>query len=96
MPVKQRHLLQGAEQPLDGEEPAKWAVDAVQRQPAAAGLQLPLRLLDRGGADHVAEGHGAEVEFDVLMVGGRAVNRGPEQAGGGDVDFPGDPQQSPR
>jgi len=50
----------------------------VQRQLTAAGLQLPLRLLDRGGADHVAEGHGAEVEFDVLMLGGRAVNRAPE------------------
>ena len=78
MPVKQRHLLQGAEQPLNGEEPAKWAVDAVQRQPTAAGLQLPLRLLDRGGADDVAEGHGADVELDVMMIGGRPVNRAPE------------------
>lgn len=78
MTVKQRHLLQGAEQPLDGEEPAKWAVDAVQRQLAAAGLQVLLCLLDRGGADHVAEGHAAEVELDVVMIGSRAVDRAPE------------------
>jgi hypothetical protein len=54
-----------------------------------------MRLLDRGGAHHVAEGHAAEVELDVIMIGGRAVNRAAEQAHGRKVDLPDDPQQSP-
>jgi transposase len=66
LPVEQRQLLQGAEQAVDVEDPAKWAADAVQRQLAAAGLQVLLCLLDRGGADHVAEGHGAEVELTAV------------------------------
>ena len=74
MPVKVGQLLQCGEQPVDGEKPAKWAIDAAQRQLAAVGPQLLLRLLDRGGADHVAEAHAAEVELDVMMIGARAVN----------------------
>jgi len=73
----------------------KWAVDAAQRQLATLGLQLRLRLLNRGGAHHVAEGHATEVELDVIMIGGRAVNRAAEQARGGDVYLPCDSQQSP-
>jgi hypothetical protein len=34
---------------------------------------LLLRLLDRGGSHHVAESHAADVELDVIMIGGRAV-----------------------
>jgi hypothetical protein len=29
LPVEVGQLLQGAEQPVDGEEPAKWAIDAA-------------------------------------------------------------------
>jgi hypothetical protein len=85
LPVKEGRPPKGAEEPVDGEEEMKWAVDAVQSQPTAPGLQLLLRLLDRGGAHHVAEGHAAEVELDVMIIRGRAVNRAPEQAHGGEV-----------
>jgi hypothetical protein len=78
VPVKEGRPSKGAEEPVDGEEQAKWAVDAPYRQLATAGLQLLLRPLDRGGAHHVAEGHAAEIELDVMMIGGRAMNRAAE------------------
>src|ERR671912_793200 len=60
------------------------------------GLQLLLRLLDRGRTYDVAEGHAGEVKLDVPTIGGRPGNRGPEQAHRGEVQLTGDPQQPPR